>query len=443
MVNRIDRNSGAVLWDKAKKIIPGGNQLLSKRAEQFLPDYWPAYYQKAEGCQIQDLDGNWLRDFSIMGIGTSSLGYANPEVNSAVIEAITNGSMSTLNCPEEVQLAEELLALHQWAGGVRFTRSGGETCSLAVRIARSFSQKDAVMFSGYHGWHDWYLATNINDGSNLNSQLLPGLNPSGVPSALGGTAIPFHEGDINEFDEKLNMSKDHVGVVIMEIWRYSDPDLDFIAHVKKRCDENGIVLIFDEISSGFRLNTGGSHSIWGLEPDICVLGKALGNGHPIGAVIGKEEVMDAAQSSFISSSYWTERVGFVAGLKTLEIFQRDDVPKTLLATGKNIINGLRSAIAKTSLDIKVIGIDSVPILVFGGDHGQAVKTLFTQEMLKHNFLAANVIYVSIAHKEEDIALYLEGVDKVLSYIEQALLGNIFDHIDGPLSHVGFQRLTKS
>ena len=141
MTDQTYRNSGAILWDKAKAIIPGGNQLLSKRAEQFLPDYWPAYYQKASGCKIQDLDGNWLRDFSIMGIGTCSLGYANPEINEAVIQAISDGSMSSLNCYEEVELAEKLIELHSWAGGVRFTRGGGESCSLAVRIARAYSGK--------------------------------------------------------------------------------------------------------------------------------------------------------------------------------------------------------------------------------------------------------------------------------------------------------------
>ena len=442
MTEKTKRNSGAVLWDKAKSIIPGGNQLLSKRAEQFLPDYWPAYYQKAKGCRVQDIDGNWLRDFSIMGIGTCSLGYANAEVNEAVINAISNGSMSTLNCYEEVELAEQLIGLHPWAGGVRFTRSGGESCSLAVRIARAHSTRDTVLFSGYHGWHDWYLASNISDGNNLNSQLLPGLNSSGVPHALSGTAIPFHGGNFEEFDKKLGENKAHVGVVMMEIWRYADPDLAFIAHVRKRCDEENIVLIFDEISSGFRMNTGGSHSLWGVEPDICILGKALGNGHPIGAVIGRERVMDSAQTTFISSSYWTERVGFVAGLKTLEIFQRDDVAAQLLKTGNKIKNGLIDAIAKTTLPMKVIGIDSVPIIVFDGDDGLAIKTLFTQEMLKRGFLAGNLIYVSTAHKDEDVEAYLSNVEAVLPMIEAALDGLITDHLDGPVCHSGFQRLTK-
>ena len=442
MTDQMHRNSGAILWDKAKKLIPGGNQLLSKRAEQFLPELWPAYYQKALGCKIQDLDGNWFHDFSIMGIGTCSLGYANPEINEAVIQAIKDGSMSSLNCYEEVELAEKLISLHQWADGVRFTRGGGESCSLAIRIARAYSGKDVVLFSGYHGWHDWYLATNINNTNNLNNQLLPGLEPAGVPLSLSGSVFPFHEGDIEEFEQKLSENQGKVGVVIMEIWRYAEPDLDFISHIRKRCYEENIVLVLDEISSGFRLNTGGSHSIWGIQPDICVLGKALGNGHPIGAVIGREEIMDAAQSSFISSSYWTERVGFVASLKTLEIFQRDNVAKKLLATGKNIKTKLKDSVIQTGIDIDIIGIDSVPILIFNGEKGQEMKTLFTQEMLKRGFLAGNVIYVSIAHKSEDVDAYIKAATEAFDVIATALKGNIYEYLHGPVSHKGFQRLTK-
>jgi len=189
----IKKNSGIVAWQKAKKIIPGGNQLLSKRAEMFLPDSWPAYYKKAKGCEIWDLDNNHYYDFSIMGIGTCSLGYANSDITQAVTESIQDGSMSSLNSIEEVRLAEELLALHPWAGGVRFARTGGEACAIAVRIARSYAGRDKIAFCGYHGWHDWYLASNLADENNLTQQLLPGLTPSGVPNNLTGSALPFKE----------------------------------------------------------------------------------------------------------------------------------------------------------------------------------------------------------------------------------------------------------
>ena len=191
------RNEGAVmgsgqkLWKRAKKVIPGGNMLLSKRPEMFLPDQWPAYYSKAEGCKVWDLDDNELIDMSIMGIGTNVLGYAHPEVDEAVIQAVRSSNMSTLNSPEEVYLAEKLIELHPWADMVRFARTGGEANAIAIRIARAASGRDKIAICGYHGWHDWYLATNLKDDHGLDNHLLPGLSPSGVPQDLKGTTLPF------------------------------------------------------------------------------------------------------------------------------------------------------------------------------------------------------------------------------------------------------------
>ena len=180
-------NSGQKLWTRAKRSIPGGNMLLSKRPEMFLPDKWPVYFSKASGCEVWDLDSNRFFDLSTMGVGTNILGYSNPEVNEAVIEAVNNGTMSTLNCPEEVTLAERLVSLHSWADMVRFARSGGEANAIAIRIARAASGKDGVAICGYHGWHDWYLAANLGGNDGLDGHLLPGLQPNGVPKELAGS----------------------------------------------------------------------------------------------------------------------------------------------------------------------------------------------------------------------------------------------------------------
>ena len=155
--------------------------LLSKRSEMFLPDQWPAYYSKSKGCHVWDLDGNEFIDMSLMGIGTNILGYGNSEIDEAVRQVIDNGNMSTLNCPEEVYLAEKLIQMHPWADMVRLARSGGEAMSMAIRIARASTKRDVVMFSGYHGWNDWYLAANLGDEKGLDGQLMPGLQPNGVP----------------------------------------------------------------------------------------------------------------------------------------------------------------------------------------------------------------------------------------------------------------------
>jgi glutamate-1-semialdehyde 2,1-aminomutase len=240
-------NKGTQLWNRAKQIIPGGSQLLSKRAEMFLPDQWPAYYSNAHGCRIWDLEGKGYDDMSTMGIGSCILGYADPDVNRAVKIRIDNANMTTLNCPEEVELAERLLALDRWAGKVRFCRTGGESMSVAVRIARAYSGKDKVAFCGYHGYCDWYLATNLKDKNGLNDHLLKGLEPNGVPKALAGTALPFHYNKINELEAIVEKNK--IGVIVVETIRNEEPWNGFLTRVRRIADSVDAVLILDEITS--------------------------------------------------------------------------------------------------------------------------------------------------------------------------------------------------
>jgi glutamate-1-semialdehyde 2,1-aminomutase len=169
---------------KAQILIPGMTQLLSKRPDMFAPGVWPGYFSKAKGVEIWDLDGNRYIDMSIAGIGANVLGYADPDVDAAVRSAIDAGVSSSLNCPEEVELAELLCDLHPWADMVRYARTGGESMAIAVRIARAYTGKDKIAFCGYHGWHDWYLAANLGTENALGEHLLPGLSPIGVPKGL-------------------------------------------------------------------------------------------------------------------------------------------------------------------------------------------------------------------------------------------------------------------
>ena len=432
---------GPALWKRAKQIIPGGNQLLSKRAEMFLPEFWPAYYQKSQGINVWDLNGNRYTDISIMGIGSCVLGYANPQVNAAVKKAIDRGSMSTLNCPEEVELAEKLIALHPWAGMVRFARTGGEACSIAVRIARAFSGKDAVLFCGYHGWSDWYLASNLSESKNLDGQLLPGLAPKGVPKALAQTAIPFHYGALSELKAKVAARKGKIGTIIMEVQRHKSVDVEFLKAVRAIATKIKAVLIFDEVTSGFRMCCGGAHMLYGVEPDIVVLGKALGNGYPIASVVGRKNVMQAAQGTFISSTYWTERIGFTAALELIRQFKKRRVPKHLERIGAELITGLRSIFALHDLKIEVEGAYANPILAIHEKDPLVVKTVFTQEMLKRGFLASTTIYLSMAHTSQVIKRYLAHASEVFALIARAKKENKLSQLlNGPVCHSGFQRL---
>jgi glutamate-1-semialdehyde 2,1-aminomutase len=428
------------LYKKAKTIIPGGTQLLSKRPEMFLPNLWPSYYKKSKGCEVWDLDDNHYYDIGIMGIGTCVLGYANDEINDAVKDSIDNGSMSTLNAPEEVKLAEKMLEIHPWADQVRFAKTGGESVTVALRIARAFNKKSKIAFCGYHGWHDWYLSANLNDGDELGGQLLPGLSTDGIPKELKNTAFPFNYGKYDEFDEIIRNCSNDLGVVIMEVQRYKTLDIDFLKHIRKITKDLGIVLIFDEISSGFRVNIGGMHLLHGIIPDIAVFGKALGNGFPISAILGSETVMSSAQSTFISSSYWTERTGYVAALKTLEFYEEKNVIEFISKTGNHLRNELTDIFTKTNLNISVSGgLDSVVAMDIQEKNPLLLKTIFIQEMLDRGFLVSNLIYVSYAHTEEIIDNYLKNALEVFQLISSHQ-NDLRKLLKSEISHSGFQRL---
>ena len=430
---------GPNLWNKAKQIIPGGNMLLSKRPEMFLPEKWPSYYSQAKGCHIWTLDGEELIDMSIMGIGTNILGYSHPKVDEAVAQTIKKGNMSTLNCPEEVFLAEKLVNLHPWADMVRFARTGGEADSIAIRIARAATSRDTVAICGYHGWHDWYLATNIEEDSKLEEHLLPGLKPNGVPKSLKNSVKPF---SFNKFEQlKTIAAENNLAAVIMEVERSTPPNKGFLESVRKLCDDKGIVLIFDECTSGFRETFGGIHKKYNVNPDIAMFGKALGNGYAITAIIGKASVMEAAQSSFISSTFWTERIGPTAAIKTLEVMEEEKSWDQITAKGNKLRSHLKQISSSHNVKIDIFGIPSLSGYKFISKNSLKYKTFITQELLKKNFLGSNLCYLSIAHTNEIIEQFTELLDPLFKIIADCESGkNIDDLLEGPVCHDGFRRL---
>lgn len=432
---------GIGLWTKAKQLIPGGSQLLSKRSEMFLPEQWPSYYKRAKGVEIWDLDGNKFTDMSIMGIGACILGYADDDVNNAVMSAVKSGSMATLNCPEEIELAELLLKLNPWAGMARYARTGGEAMAIAVRIARVFTGKDRIAFCGYHGWHDWYLAANLADDSNLDGQLLPGLKPAGVPRGLKGTSISFNYNRINELENIIEKNED-IGLIVMEPLRHHEPENNFLGRVREIADKINAVLIFDEITSAWRMNVGGAHALYKVYPDIAVYGKAMSNGFPMAAVVGKRDVMDAAQSTFISSTYWTERIGPAAALATIKKLKKNNVPQHLGKIGKKLHDGWKFLAADHDINIEVSGRHPLGHFEFKYENPLVLKTLFTQLMLEKGFLASNSFYASYAHKEEHVEKYLKAAEDAFKFISKSIAeGNPEKYLKGPVCHAGFKRLT--
>lgn len=432
--------SGQKLWKRAKRVIPGGNMLLSKRAEMFLPDQWPAYFSKAKGCKVWDLDDNEYIDMSIMGIGTNTLGYGHPEVDAAVRATVDTGNMSTFNCPEEVYLAEKLVELHPWADMARLARSGGEANAIAIRIARAASGRDNVAICGYHGWHDWYLSANLGAEKGLDGHLLPGLEPNGVPRNLAGTVFPFN---YNNYAELEALVKAHdIGVIKMEVVRNMRPEDNFLQRVRKLASDNNIVLIFDECTSGFRETFGGLHKKYGVEPDMAMFGKALGNGYAITATIGRREVMEAAQNTFISSTFWTERIGPAAALKTLEVMEREKSWETITRIGLSVTERWQELASAHGLIIETNGLPALAGFSFTGSNALTYKTLLTQQMLDKGILATTLLYASTAHSPELMERYFEALDPVFKLISDCDAGrqDAMSLLRGPVCHGGFKRL---
>jgi glutamate-1-semialdehyde 2,1-aminomutase len=432
--------SGEKLWRRAKKVIPGGNMLLSKRTEQHLQKGWPSYFSRARGCRVWDLDDNEYIDAGLFGIGTNILGFGHPKVDEAVMRVIQAGNMSTLNCPEEVYLAEKLVEMHPWSGMARFTRSGGEACAVAVRIARAYSGKSAVAFCGYHGWHDWYLSANLSEDSALDGHLLPGLMPAGVPRGLAGTARPFEYNDLAGL--KKIMDSDDVGVIFMEVRRGSEPNPGFLEGVRELATKKNAVLIFDECTSGFRKTFGGLHLDYGVNPDIITLGKTLGNGYAINAILGTTEVMQAAQDTFISSTFWTERIGPAAALATLAVMEEEDAPARIHNIGLSVQKMWRETGLSTGLTVVPTGVPSLSTFNIEGFEPLVVKTFITQEMIKNGFIAGTSLYASIAHESFILEKYQTKLQTVFKRISDSETSNGLEaQLDAGTAQAGFRRLT--
>ena len=444
---KIKNNEGATmgtgqkLYKRAKRVIPGGNMLLSKRPEMFLPEQWPSYFSKSKGCKVWDLDGKEYIDMSIMGIGTNILGYGHPEIDEAVIKTVKDGNMATFNCPEEVYLAEKLVELHPWADMVRFSRAGGEINSISIRIARASTGRDKIAICGYHGWHDWYLSTNLNNDKNLDGYLLPGLQPNGIPRGLAGTTLPFNYNDIEQLEQLIKDNNGEIAAIKMEVSRNEDPKDNYLQRVRELATENNIILIFDECTSGFRETFGGLHKKYDVEPDIAIFAKALGNGYAISACIGRQEFMQAAQQTFISSTFWTERIGPTAALKTLEVMEREKSWQTITQIGNNISGQWQNLADKHSLSISTWGLPALSGYTFNAPDALAYKTLITQEMLKKGYLAANSVYVCTEHTQELVDGYFVALDPIFAIIKECKDGrDVKSLLEGPLCHSGFNRL---
>jgi len=419
-------NKGQKIWKRALNIFPNGNMFLSKNPSRFHNiNTWPVYFSRTKGCDIWDLENKRFHDFSYMGVGTNILGYNNKYVDKKVLSTIKNGNLSTLNSSEEVFLAEKLLEMHPWAQMAFFARTGGEANAISIRIARAANlpKKYKVAVCGYHGWHDWYLSSNLTNKNSLDTHLLPNLKCEGVPKSLKNTVYSFEYNDFKALSKIVEQDKS-VGIIKMEVERDKKPVNSFLHKVRKLADEKDIILIFDECTSGFRETYGGLHLKYNVFPDIAMFGKSLGNGYAITSVIGKKDIMNSARKTFMSSTFWSERIGPTAGLATLQEMEKIQSWKQIKEKGMFIKKKLLEISKQNKIQIELSGLDALISFKFKSRHSNLLNKYMTYEMLKNNFLATNLIYISTAHTSKLIDRYLNNINEIFLKIKSYEIGRI-------------------
>jgi glutamate-1-semialdehyde aminotransferase len=426
------------MYRRAVARIPGGTQLLSKRPELFLPGEWPAYFRRAHGVEIEDLDGRKYVDVSLHSVGACPLGYADPDVDRAVLSAIEAGTISTLNCPEEVELAELLCELHPWADMVRYARGGGEAMAMAVRLARAASGRDRIAVAGYHGWHDWYLAANLDEDA-LHDLLLPEVPAAGVPRSLERSVLTLPLGDTVALDRLVDEHGDTLAAIVLEPARYTLAGAPYLEHVERVARRIGAAVIFDEVTSGFRMAIGGAHLLLGVAPDVAVFAKGMSNGYPMAAVVGRRELMEAAARTFISSTYWTERIGPVAAIATIHKLREHSVPMHLAAMGDRMREGWAKSAERHGLQLTIRGVPPLPSFSLEADDAAAMRTLYTQCMLDEGFLAGTAFYPSFAHRPEHVDAALRATDRAFAVLAAAsATGSVRSRLRGPVAFAGLR-----
>lgn len=429
------------LYDRARQLIPGGTQLVSRRPTRFAYGVTPVYAQHAQGARFTDIDGHEYVDW-MSGIGAIILGYADPVVNAAVIDQIQQGSLYSINHPLEVELAERLIQLVPCAEMVRYAKGGGEACQVAVRIARGATGRDCILFCGYHGWHDWYLAANLA-GDQLQSHLLPGIEPIGVPASLAGTAIPFPYADLPALESLFDQYDGEVAAVIMEPLRSEHPPDGYLAGVKELTEKHSAALIFDEVSTGLRPSAGGIQQQLGVVPDMAVFAKSISNGFAMGAVVGTRAVMEPAEPMFISSTYWSDTVGLRAALTTLDEVEKRGVPAQLDELGQQLKGQVDQLARTVGLRVTTGGVNFHPYFRLEAEDAllqQQLATLFIQEMAKRGCHMATSFYLNASHGPAEVDQTMAAIEEVFQLLQNALQQDrVADLLECELKTDTFQR----
>ncbi|MFV2067533.1 MAG: aminotransferase class III-fold pyridoxal phosphate-dependent enzyme [Pirellulales bacterium] len=393
--------------------IPAGTQCYSKGPTAYAQGVAPIYLQRGHGCRVWDVDGNEFVDLG-MGLWAVTLGHNYPPHVAALTSALQHGTQFTLMHPLEVELAEQLAATIPIAEMVRYGKNGSDVTTAAVRLARACTGREVVIRCGYHGWHDWYLAsTEWNRG-------VPEFN-----RAISGC---FDENDRVTFDRLMDQFEGKVAAVIMEGVQSRDVDKEFLQHVRARTRKDGALLIFDEIVNGFRFAVGGAHEWLGIDVDLVTFGKGMGNGTPISALAGKREFMKELDTTFFSFTFGGEALGLAAALEVLQVYRRESVIDQLWQVGRRLHDATEKAIAAAGLD-SLVELTPHPVRTlwvfrepYRGCDGNLLKSLFQQEVLRRGVLWAgwHALSLSLAQDEQAIERIITAYQRSLAVVARAV-----------------------
>lgn len=408
-------------WTRARGLIPAGTQCLSKGPTQFVDGVAPKYLKRGKGCHVWDVDGNEYIDWG-MGLRTVILGYGYAAVNEAITRQLEDGTNFTLMHPLEVEVAELLKKLIPCAEAVRYSKSGSDVTTAAVRGARAYTGRDKVAICGYHGWHDWYVVTTERN--------------KGVPKILKQLSFVFQYNNVESLEQLFDTYHDEIAAVIMEPVGVTPPTTGFLRDVKKVTHDNGAVLIFDEIITGFRFALGGAQEYFKVTPDLATFGKAMSNGMPISALVGKEEIMSIFNDTFWSSTFGGECLSLAAAMATINELKEKKIIDFLWAQGTKLQDGYNKLANEHKLEkyTQCVGYPPSSLIKFFGrapDESLLMKSLVQQELLKRGILWAAYQAISYAHNDKEINTTLEAFDDALLILGKAInKGDVAKSLEG-------------
>lgn len=397
------------LYERALNLIPAATQTLAKGPGQYVKGVAPKYLVKGKGSHVWDADGNEYLDYN-MGIGTLSLGYAYEKVDEAIKEQLADGITFSLMHPLEVEVAEMISEIIPNAESVRFSKTGADVTSAAVRLARAFTGRNKILCCGYHGWHDWYIS--VTDRN------------KGIPSQIQDLTFTF---DYNDIESIVNAVDEDTAAIILEPFVFDKPYSGFLQTLKDICEENGSLLIFDEMWTGFRLSLGGAQEYFNIKPDLACYSKAVANGMPLSILTGRKDVMQLLEKEvFFFTTFGGEALSLAAAKATINELRENNVPGYLSKQGEKLKEGYNQIVQMLEMPYtKCSGYNCRTIITFDSTHGNPLemKSLMQQEMIKRGILWSGFHNISYSHSDEDIYYTLKVYAEILPILKRAVEEN--------------------